>query len=484
MTDNERVLKGFEPEPLFAFFEDICAIPHGSSNEEKIADYICDFAKQRGLEYYRDSIHNVLIKKEGSAGFENAPPVLLQGHTDMVCEKNSDTIHDFEAEGLKLKVDSGWLYAEGTTLGADDGTAVAAMLAVLDDKNAVHPPLECLFTVQEETGMTGAFEFDYSKIKAKTMINLDSESLDVATVSCAGGVKTQIKYVCDMYKLQNKPLKVSIKGLAGGHSGADIALERGNANKLMGRLLASLYNETPINLVSVCGGNKANAIPRECEAVISVLDYEETKEKLLDMAKTIQNELPSEDSEFKIRIEKAKNCGENMFSYKDTSRILSAICLLPDGVITKSRDIAGLVESSSNLGVITTQGNAVELTAMPRSSVESRLDDIMLKMELLAKNTGAEIFHHDRYPGWRYAKQSRIRDIYKSTFKELCGHEAKTAAEHAGLECGIIGNKLGGVDAVSIGPCILEIHTPNERLDLKSFADFYELLLAMLRKMK
>ncbi len=477
------ILSDYKPSKLFRYFEEICAIPHGSGNEKGIADYLCDFAKKLSLEYYRDDLNNVLIKKNATPGYENHPPVLLQGHTDMVCEKNADTQHDFEKDGLKLYIKDGWLYAENTTLGADDGVAVAMMMALLAENDVKHPPLECLFTVEEETGMGGAIGFDYSRLSAKTFINLDSETLDSAIVSCAGGVKTEFVFEFDEYKLQNTPIKLSIKGLSGGHSGIDINSGRENANILMSKVLGKLYNKFPFNLVSINGGNKANAIPRECECVISVFDKKATKEDISAISKEIKKQLSKDDKAFTLKICSPEEKYEKMFSFKDTSRIISTMNLVPNGVYTMSSTMDNLVESSSNLGIVTTESNKVTLTLMPRSSKEEKLDEIIMKLEMLGKLSGAVITHSERHPGWEYRKESKIRDLFSNCYEKKFGKKPIFEAVHAGLECGIICSHLGDLDGISISAEVCEIHTPNERLNLKSLSDAYEITLNMLENM-
>ncbi|MBR5313921.1 MAG: aminoacyl-histidine dipeptidase, partial [Clostridia bacterium] len=472
-----------KPESLFRYFEEICSIPHGSGNEEQIAQYLCNFAKENGLEYYRDEYNNVLIKKNASSGYENKDSVLLQGHTDMVCEKNGDTIHDFENDGLKLYEKDGWLFAEGTTLGADDGAGIALMMAILSDKDAKHPALECLFTVQEETGMDGAINFDYSKIRAKSFINLDSETLDNPIVSCAGGFHTSFKFNFEQYKFQNNALSISVKGLAGGHSGTDINSGRANANIVMGRLLSHLYSKMPFNLISIKGGNKTNAIPRECEAIISVFDKKAAKEILSEKAAEIKKSLVKADKKMSVRIDKAKDFGDSMFCFKDTSKIISAITLSPNGVIAMSNDMKGLVESSSNLGIVKTENNNVILEFMPRSSVDSMLLELETKFEMLGKLLGAEVEHTEKHPGWKYSPNSNVRKIFADCYERKFGKKPNFEAIHAGLECGVIISNVGEMDGISICAEVLEIHTPNECMNLKSFADCHQIVLEMLERM-
>lgn len=479
----QYILSDYKPESLFRYFEEICAIPHGSGNEEKIALYLCDFAKENNLEYYRDEFNNVLIKKNASAGYENKNAVLLQGHTDMVCEKNGDTVHDFENDGLKLYEKDGWLFAEGTTLGADDGAGVALMMALLADKNAKHPALECLFTVQEETGMDGAINFDYSKITAKSFINLDSETLDRPIVSCAGGFHTSFKFDFEQYKFQNNALSISVKGLAGGHSGTDINSGRANANIIMGRLLSDLYSKMPFNLISINGGNKTNAIPRECTAVISVFDKKQAKEILMAKAAEIKKTLVKADKKMTVRVDKAKDFGEQMLCFKDTSKIISAINLAPNGVISMSNDMKDLVESSSNLGIIKTENNKMTLEFMPRSSIDSMLGELETKFEMLGKLLGAEVVHAEKHPGWKYSPNSNIRKLFSECYENKFGKKPIFEAIHAGLECGVIISNVGEMDGISICAEVLEIHTPNECMNLRSFADCYEITLEMLERM-
>lgn len=472
----------YEPNAPFRFFEEICAIPHGSGNEEKIAEYLCGFAKAHGLEYYKDEYNNVLIKKPATDGYENTEAIMLQAHTDMVCEKNSDTVHDFERDGLKLYEKDGWLYAEGTTLGADDGAGVALMMAVLANKDAKHPKLECLFTVQEETGMDGAINFDYSKVTAKSFINLDSETLDNPTVSCAGGMHTAFDFDFDLYKAQNSALKITVKGLAGGHSGVDINTGRANANIIMGRLLSELYKQMPFNLISINGGNKTNAIPRECEAVISVFDKTKAKEIVVAKANEIKKALVKVDRKMTVRVDKAKDFGEYMFCFKDTSKIIGALTLAPNGVIEMSKSMADLVETSSNLGIIKTNGRNVSVEYMPRSSVDSQLDELETKFSMLGKLLGASVSHTERHPGWEYSPKSKMRELFSESYEKKFAKKPKFEAVHAGLECGVIISNVGEMDGISICAEVEEIHTPNERMNLKSFADVYEIVLEMLEK--
>ena len=481
MEEKQRVLAGYEPTALFEHFENISAIPRGSGNEAGIAAYLCAFARERGLEYRTDTLHNVLIQKPASPGFETRPPVILQGHTDMVCEKNADVEHDFLRDGLKLRVEDGWLSAEGTTLGGDDGAAVAIMLAVLEDEAAAHPALECVFTTQEETGMDGANGFDWSLVRGRTLINLDSETPGVATVSCAGGATGCVRFRAQPQPCADRALRVSVSGLAGGHSGADIHLGRANAVLTLCRILSETADRAPLRLVSLDGGSKANAIPRECAAVIAVEDAPAAEARIKEAARRMKKELSAADAGFCVRTEPVP--AEQALSDGDTRRILSFASLVPNGVQTRTPDAPELVESSSSLGIVRTEDGETVFTVMPRSSADSRLDLLIRKIELLAGLLGARAEFFDRHPGWAFAPESRVRKVYLETYREQTGTEARVEAIHAGLECGVIGQKLGGLDAVSIGPDLRDIHTPDERMELRSFADTYALVKRMLEKL-
>lgn len=478
------MIKGYEPEALFRFFEDISAIPRGSGNEKGVSDMLLGFADARGLAAERDGAGNVFIRKPAAKGYEARPAVMLQGHMDMVCEKNGGTEHDFERDGLKLICEDGFLRADGTTLGGDDGIAVAMMMTLLDDKTLEAPALECLFTVEEETGLTGAENFDYSKVTAGSLINLDYEGEGVACVSCAGGEDTALAVECEEIPFQNCALSVKLLGLAGGHSGSDIDKNRASANILAGRLLSTLYAETPFNLISLKGGSKRNAIARECEAVISVFDAEKAKNTLIELEKELSGSLSADDANFRLHIGRAPS-PERMFTFRSTSDVLDAILLSPHGICSMSAAKQGLVESSSNLGVICTEGNTVRLHFMSRSSVESSLRAIILRFDRLAKRVGAEAIHSAYYPGWAYC-ECALQQRYLDAYREITGREARLDAIHAGLECGIITSRIDGLrgkpfDCIAIGPDLFDIHSPSERMGLSSCERTYELVKKLLK---
>ena len=473
------------------FFKKISAIPRGSFNEKGIADYLCAFAEERGLFHYRDSLHNVFIRKNASAGMENAAPVLLQGHSDMVCEKNADVVHDFETDGIKLIIDGDIVRADGTTLGADDGTAVAMMLALLDDDTLVLPEIECLFTVCEEVGLQGAAAFDCSLIKSRTMINIDIDSEDDIIVSCAGGVKSKMTLpLGDMSATANDEtsLRMFVSGLAGGHSGSDIHLDRGNANKNAARILLKLIDTCGnVRVASISGGNKDNAIPRECEIVFAVkyADKDSITEIIRAESEIIKKSLTSADSDFKVTINGVTN---NMqFASSVTSKLVAELLnVTPNGVIAMSKTIHGMVETSVNTGVIRTEISddstaALKVTFAPRSSSESQLDDVIRKLDsFTALIAGASIEHNSRYPGWEAVEHSVIREKYVSAFTRLNGRAPKVLALHAGLECGLIKSKIPDMDIISIGPNVYDIHTPNERMSISSLNRVYTALCNVL----
>lgn len=471
----EYVVSGRSPASVFRFFEEISAIPRGSHNESGIADYLVAFAKARELEYYRDDLNNVLIKKPATSGHEHRPAILLQGHTDMVCEKNSDVAHDFLRDPLDLYVDGKLLRARGTTLGADNGIAVAMMLSLLDGEVAEHPAYECLFTTAEETGLNGAQNFDYSLIKSRTMINMDSEELGVVTCGCAGGLRSDLTLHCTMEPFAGQALCVRIGGLMGGHSGADINTGRANANKLMGRLLAALLPTCDARIVSIVGGSKDNAIPRECEVVLAVPNTDAATDILTDTAAQIARELVEEDRGFTVTVETAEDEAV-MMSRRDTERICAVLACAACGVLAMNRSVSGLVEYSRNLGVVRTEGDDVTFVFSSRSGIESRLDASICELDALAAALDCKTNHYSRYPGWDFVSESAVREAYVKAYRDVTGKDAAINVIHAGLECGIIYSKLPDMDMISIGPDMYDIHSPDEALNLDSTETFWKTL--------
>ena len=476
------IINGREPKAVFRFFEEICAIPHPSYHEERVADYLVEFAVSRGLEYYRDELHNVLIKKPATSGMEGRAPILFQGHTDMVCEKNGDVEHDFMKDPLKLFLDGDLLGAQGTTLGGDDGIAVAMMLAMLDGSLPAHPALECLFTVAEEVGLNGAHGFDYSRISARIMVNLDSEDLGVITAGCAGGLRSDLSLSYNTVPVTGDALRVSVTGLAGGHSGVDICTGRANANKLMGRLLAKLCKCVKVNLISLEGGSKDNAIPRECVAILAVSDVEAAKQCLHQEAERIRGELVAEDAGFSVSVG-AMNGVKEAICDADSLRAVALLATVDNGVKEMNRNVKGLPEWSRNLGVIRTEENKIDFIFSVRSAMEGRLDASIDELDTLAQAFGCTAKHYSRYPGWDYAPVSPVRDAYLAAYRAVTGKDARVEVIHAGLECGIIYSKAPNMDIISIGPDMKDIHSPNERLDLSSVEVFWKTLVALIEKL-
>ena len=472
----EYVIKGRRPASLFRFFEEISAIPRGSYNERGIADYLVAFARERGLDVYRDQFHNVLIRKPATVDRAGEAPILLQGHTDMVCEKDADSAHDFSKDPLKLWVDGEMLRATGTTLGADNGVAVAIMLAALDGEISSHPPIECLFTSAEEVGMDGARGFDYNRIAARRMVNLDSEALGMITCGCVGGERAELKMPFDTEPLAGQTMRVSIGGLQGGHSGENIHTGRANANKLMGRLLSTLAEAAEdLRLISVTGGSKENAIPRECEALIAVENPELADGVLTEVAEAIARELVEDDRGFSLTVETVAEEPVTM-TRADTVRAVAILCCPANGVLAMSQDVDGLVEYSRNLGVVRTDAREMVVTFSSRSAMESRLDASAAELNALAALTGSTVTYYHRYPGWIFSKESPLRDAYSKAFLACTGRKAEIKLLHAGLECGVIKAKIPDMDMIAIGPALFDLHSPNERLDLSSTEIFWRTL--------
>ena len=476
------IIKGYSPEKLFYFFEEITKIPRGSGNEEAIAKWIEAFAMERGLFCIRDNVNNVFVRKEATKGYENEPAVLLQGHTDMVCEKNSDVDFDFEKDPINIYIDeNGFLRAKGTTLGADNGVAVAIMLALLDGECTEHPAIECLFTVEEETGLDGAKAFDYSVVSARKMINLDSEDDGEVVVGCAGGIFHKVKMPMSFCNFDGSAVRISIGGLMGGHSGANIDSGRSNANKLLGRALLQIGTVCPLNLISIEGGSKDNAIPREASAVVSVGDTAKFGEVFEKISAEIKNELSVEDGGFFMKWEATENA-EKMANRESTDRIISFISSVQNGVLAMSTNIAGLVEFSRNLGIISTEGNEVSFIFSARSAIDSQLDFADVEIEALAKIFGGYSEQMGRYPGWEFAKVSPLREKYLDIFEKMNGKAPKVTVIHAGLECGIIRSHITDMDIISIGPGMRDIHSPDEALDLASFERTWKMVCELLKK--
>lgn len=481
------VLNNLKPERVFYFFEEISKIPRGSGNEDQISKYCYNFGKEKGLECYLDKYYNVLIKKPGSAGKESDSPLILQGHTDMVCEKNSDSNHDFLKDPIKIVIDGDNIKADGTTLGADNGIAVAAMLAILDDSSLIHPPIECVFTAEEEQGLKGATNFDYGKLNGKRMINLDSEEYGYAYVSCAGGMRSDIElninWIDTAFK-NPETYSIKLRGLKGGHSGMDINLGRGNANKLIGRLLDYLFGKIDFEICNISGGLQDNAIPRESQTFINIKGGEDSKlSKLVsDFEKIIISEYRIPESGISLEISKENNINK-VFCKETRMKVIAIIMSIPNGILNMSFDISGLVETSNNLGIIATTENSIIFSSAGRSCVETRKDYLENAIRNIAILADAKFVVRNKYPGWEYNPNSKLRDIAKDAFKDLTDADLRIEAIHAGLECGIFKSNLPDLDIISIGPDMWNVHTPDERLSISSVEKFYEFVLKLLEKL-
>lgn len=482
-----KVLQNLEPKAVFEYFEEISNIPRGSGNEKEISDYLLNFGKSLGLESIQDKALNVIIKKPGTKGYENAPTVIIQGHMDMVCEKNNGVEHDFEKDPLKLRIVDDYIYATDTTLGADNGIAVAYAMAILASNDIPHPPIEVLITTDEETGMSGAMAIDKENIDGKILINLDNEEEGYLLVSCAGGVRSTGTINIEKQDIKDKALiKINISGLKGGHSGMDIIKERGNSNKILGRVLKGLSREVKFNIISLNGGSKNNAIPREAEAIIStsINDEETVMNVIKNWNDIIASELRAQDPGVKIEGSIASENLEKEFTDESTSKVLDLLYLYPNGINSKSVDIDGLVESSTNLGVLTTNDTTVEFDSAIRSSVPSLKEEIVLRSKTIVELLGGEFTTTSDYPAWQYNPDSQIREICQGVHKELYGKEAEIVAIHAGVECGLFNEKLGNLDMISFGPNLYDVHTPDEHMSISSVKNCYEYLKAILKEIK
>ncbi len=518
------VLEGLEPEKVFYYFERIANIPHGSRNTKKISDFLVSFAKKRDLRYIQDEAGNVIIFKDGSKGYENAPSIIIQGHMDMVCEKTPDSNINFEKDGLSLAKTDEYIFAEGTTLGGDDGIAVAYALAILDSDDLMHPPLEVVITVDEEIGMLGASAIDCSPLKSKLMLNLDSEDEGQLLVSCAGGATVTCKYIspvqpvkathdglCKGFLDDDNYMRISllVTGITGGHSGIEIDKQGANADKILGRALYYLNKseEIYINLVTLSGGLKDNAIPKEANAVFDVYLEEDTKQHvdfiyqiILDRIKKLNEILKQEysetDKDICLLVERVylddETEDEDMVNfyadYKNpTEDIITMLVNYPNGVRKMSKDIDGLVQTSLNLGILSTSKIAMtrecEMSFSVRSSIGSEKDELIDIMECLTKAFGGEMTISGNYPAWEYKKESHLRDIMYEAYIELFDEKPTIEAVHAGLECGIFAGKIKDLDCVSIGPRMEAIHTTDEKLYIESVRKYWDYVLLILQKL-
>lgn len=479
-----KELDKLQPTALWKYFQEICKIPRPSKKEEKIAAYLVAFGEKHGLETIVDEIGNILIRKPATSGMEGLKSVVLQSHIDMVCEKNSDTLHDFDTDPIQPFIDGEWVKARGTTLGADDGIGVAAQLALLEANDIAHGPIECLFTVDEETGLTGAFGLKPDLLKSSILLNLDSEDEGEIFIGCAGGKDTVITMNYSKVPVGANMLGYVIKvsGLKGGHSGDDINKGLGNANKILNRLLWEANRRFELRLTNIDGGNLRNAIAREATAMVIVpkrfsADFEKFAK---DYNVTVRKEFKTTEPGLNVQF-KSADLPDFMFDAATQERLINALYACPHGVIAMSADIPNFVETSTNLASVKTYENRIEITTSQRSSVESAKDDIGNMVVAVFNLAGGKAVHTDGYPGWTPDPNSAVLDISKIAYQKLFNTKPKVLAIHAGLECGLIGEKYPQMDMISYGPTIKGAHSPDERLKIDTVQKFWDLTLEILQ---
>ena len=474
------------PQRVFYYFEQIAAIPHGSRNTKAISDFLVNFAKEHNLVWYQDENNNVVIVKEASAGYEAAEPIIIQGHMDMVCEKEKGVDIDFEKDGLKLYIDGDFLKAEGTTLGGDDGIAVAYALALLDSQEIAHPKLEVVITVDEEIGMLGAEAIDLSMLTGHTMLNIDSDVEGSFLTGCAGGMAVNVTLPIKRVMQSGEKVALTITGLEGGHSGSEIDKEHGNANILMGRLLRALFEETPFGIISLAGGLKDNAIPREC--VTELLVPQENVNLVKEIADKLDIELKKEfmtaDPSVCIEFEDLGKKEESILDFGSVSRVIFYLRSVPNGVQHMSQVMHGLVETSLNLGIMELKEDALHTVTSIRSSVGTRKADLLDRVTAIVELLGGEAEVEGDYPAWEYKQDSSLRPQIAKVYKQLYGKDPVFETIHAGLECGLLSEKIKNLDCVSFGPDNFDIHTPKERLSISSTGRVWDFIVEFLRQAK
>ncbi len=483
------ILSELQPNRVFYYFEEISNIPRGSYHTRAVSDYCVSVAKKLGLQVRQDAWNNVVIHKPGSKGQESAPVMMLQGHLDMVCEQVPGGQHDFEREGLKLQIRGDYVQAEGTTLGGDDGIAIAMALAILEDESLIHPPLEIVFTTEEEVGMDGAMNLDSSDLKASYLLNLDSEDEGVLTVGCAGGSTLELHRSCRRETAQGFAYEIYVHGLLGGHSGVEIQNGRINGNKVMSTVLSELFTSLQIRLISLQGGTKHNAIPREARAVILFQSEEDVTaaQQVVERVQTLFAEA-YQDSDPGVLIDiqpcgveyKVKNGHLNVLSEADMQALIQLLAVLPTGVQAMSQSIAELPETSLNLAIVQMREDELYVELSNRSSNPAALELLEQRLTYLASICGFECRTQSRYPGWQYRKDSKLRKGMIEVYERMYQKTPVVEVIHAGLECGILLSKLPELDIVSTGPDILDIHTPQERMSISSVQRTYAYVLEIL----
>ena len=479
------MLKTLNPKQVFHYFEELTKIPRCSGNEKQVSDFLVGFAKERKLEVFQDKGLNVIIKKPGTKGYENSPAVIIQGHMDMVCKKSGKSTHDFSTDPISLKIDGDVLRADGTTLGADNGIGVAYGLALLDSDDIPHPPIKILVTTEEETGMYGASSLKTDHLKGKTLLNIDAEEEGVFFTSCAGGRISIIEFDTRWKKASESGLLIEISGLKGGHSGLEIIQQRGNAIKLLGRVLDAARQAGDFNIAAISGGSDHNAIAKQAQATLaadaSVL--KKIKAIVNDVSRELKREISSVDPDLTVAV----TCVETVAVQLDkgsTQTLIDFLLIAPNGVQSMSKDVENLVESSLNFGVLEQSEKSIQMTISVRSSVTSIREEITRRLEALAKMVNAKSSRTGEYPAWVYEPDSRIRDLCLSVYKEVFDKDAHIRAIHAGLECGLLKEKLPKTEMISFGPNLYNAHTTDENVSIGSVANMWTFLKAILAKLK
>lgn len=481
-----RALANCQPERVFYYFEEICKIPHGSGDTKRISDYLVSFAEEQGLKYVQDDANNVVIYKPATPGYENAPGVILQGHMDMVCEKRPDVEHNFETDPLNISVENGYVTANGTTLGGDDGIAVAYGLAILESQDLPHPALEVVITVDEEIGLLGADALDCSILSGKRLINLDSEAEGFLWISCAGGMRGSSEIPMRRVEAEGKRVKLYIHNLMGGHSGAEIDKKRANASILMGRVFYELKQAVEFQLTSMSGGTKDNVITREAEAEILILpeDLELVKETITSIQTNLRGEYSGSDENITIDVMDLGEGSVEILHPACREKVIFYLMQIPFGVQKMSGNIDNLVETSCNLGILKLEGDSFYACTSIRSSLESAKNAVSAKLEYLTEFLGGEYKTRGHYPAWEYRKESPLRDKMVEVYEQVYGEKPAVVAIHAGLECGLFYKKIEGLDCVSIGPNMKDIHTAEEVLEVASVERVWNYLIKALEALK
>ena len=477
-----RVLENLEPKSVFRYFEDICNIPHGSGNMEKISDFCINFAKEHGLDCFQDDMKNVIIIKEATPGYEEEEPIILQGHLDMVCERRPDKEKDFLTEGLDLCTDGKLIWADGTTLGGDDGIAVAFCLAILADKDLIHPRLEVVLTVDEETGLYGAEAIDLSMLKGKKLINIDSEEEGILLTSCAGGLTLNIEIPVERVEAQGMIFELRVTGLLGGHSGVEIDKGRANSNVVLGRVLRALEKEISVDIISMEGGAKDNAIPRLSTANILVnKEQEETLQRIVKTQEEIlRRELHASDPEVTLVLKPLEDAMMEVLDDTSRAKVIHTLNNIPNGILSYSMDVEGLVETSLNMGIMNLEEQKLKMSFAVRSSMESAKYYLTDKVRMFTEMLGGTIEIKGDYPGWEYRPDSPLRDTFVSVYERIYGKRPKIQAIHAGLECGMFTGKIKDLDCISFGPNMKNVHTFEETLEVESVRRTWEYLCQIL----